>query len=188
LTFLTVPNVVSLIRLATVPYFLYVLVGERRVVYAAILILIIGTTDWVDGYLARRLHQVSEMGKLLDPLADRLMIVAALSGGLVVGVIPAVLAIALLAREGLVLIGAAVLAGRGLRRPPVRYLGKAATFLLYGAVPAFYLARSSVAVWLFTPIAWLAGITGLTIYWYVGGQYLGDAIRSVESSDHPEEA
>ena len=110
----TVPNLVSGLRVLAVPYFWYVLIGQDRVGLAAALIFIIGSTDWIDGYLARRLNQVSEFGKLLDPLADRLMIASALVGGLMAKVLPGVIGWPLLTREVLVGIGTLVLAGRGL--------------------------------------------------------------------------
>jgi cardiolipin synthase len=170
----TVPNLVSGLRLLAVPYFWYVLVGERRVVAAAVMIFIIGSTDWVDGYLARRLNQVSEVGKFLDPLADRLMIASALIGGLITGILPAVIGWPLLIREAAVGTGALVLAGRGGGKLEVRPLGKVATFLLYGAIPAFYLAATGVIPWLFAPPAWVGGVVGLLLYWYVAFQYFRD--------------
>ena len=181
---LTVPNLVSGLRILAIPYFWFVLIGEERVGLAAALIFLIGSTDWIDGYLARRLNQVSELGKLLDPLADRLMIASALVGGLVAGVLPGVIGWPLLVREVLVGIGTLVLAGRGLGKLEVRWLGKAATFGLYGAIPSFYLLSAGVLPWLFGPPAWIAGVVGLIMYWYVGWQYLGDIwarLRSVES-------
>ena len=183
-SWLTVPNLVSGLRVLAVPYFWYVLLGQDRVGLAAALIFIIGSTDWIDGYLARRLNQISEFGKLLDPLADRLMIASALVAGLLAGVLPGVIGWPLLVREVLVGIGTLVLAGRGLGNLEVRWLGKAATFALYGAIPSFYLVSADIVPWLFGPPAWIAGGVGLLLYWYVGWQYIGDIwakLRSVES-------
>ena len=180
----TIPNLVSGLRILAVPYFWYVLIGQDRVGLAAGLMFLIGASDWVDGYLARRLDQVSEFGKLLDPVADRLMIASALVAGLVAGVLPEVIGWPLLAREALVGIGTLVLAGRGLGKLEVRWLGKAATFALYGAIPSFYLTSADILPWLFGPPAWIAGIVGLVLYWYVGWQYIGDIwakLRSVKS-------
>ena len=181
---LTIPNLVSALRVLAVPYFWYVLVGQDRIALAALLIFIIGSTDWVDGHLARRLNQVSEVGKFLDPLADRLMIASALIGGLVVGALPGVIGWPLLVREVLVGVGTIALALRGAGKLEVRFLGKAATFLLYGAIPSFYLSSAGVEAWLFGPPAWIAGVVGLLLYWYVGAQYVKDIairMRSVES-------
>jgi cardiolipin synthase len=182
---LTVPNLVSGLRVLAVPYFWYVLVVENRVVLAAVLIFVIGATDWVDGFLARRLNQVSELGKFLDPLADRLLIASALVGGLITGVLPAVIGWPLLIREVLVGVGTLALAMRGAGTLEVRFLGKVSTFLLYGAIPSFYLVSAEAAVWLFGPPAWIAGVVGLLLYWYVGAQYVSDIVKLIGSVESP---
>lgn len=178
---LTLPNLVSAIRLVAIPYFWWVLLGQKNVGWAAALIFIIGGTDWVDGYLARRLDQVSEVGKLLDPLADRLMIASALIGGLIAGVIPVMIGWPLVIRE----VGVSGLSlYLGLRRGlklAVRPLGKASTFLLYGAIPSFYLAEAGIASWLWGPPAWIAGVVGLVLYYWVAIQYLADAREALRS-------
>jgi len=171
---LTVPNLVSGLRVLAVPYFWYVLLGQQNVAWAAALIFIIGSTDWIDGYLARRLNQVSEVGKFLDPLADRLMIASALVAGLIAGVLPPLIGWPLLAREVLVGLGTIALAFRGVGKLDVHWLGKLATFLLYGAIPSFYLAAAGFAPWLFGPPSWIAGVLGLLLYWYVGLHYFGE--------------
>lgn len=171
---LTVPNLVSAVRVLAVPYFWYVLLGQNRIAWAAALIFLIGATDWIDGYLARRLNQISEVGKFLDPLADRLMIASALVGGLLVGVLPPFIGWALLVREALVGGATVALAWRGVGKLEVRWLGKLATFLLYGAIPSFYLTAAGVLPWLFGPPAWITGLLGLLLYWYVGFLYFGD--------------
>lgn len=142
------------------------------------MLLLIGWTDWIDGYLARRLDQVSELGKVLDPLADRLAIATAVIGGMFVEVIPLGLGIAIAAREVLVGAGALLLAGRG-RRLDVRWLGKLATFILYGAIPAFYVARGSLLPDVFLAMAWGFGIIGLVLYWWVAALYVGDLRRAL---------
>ncbi|HJQ94887.1 MAG TPA: CDP-alcohol phosphatidyltransferase family protein [Acidimicrobiia bacterium] len=173
----TIPNAVSGIRVLAVPYFWYVLLGQDNVAWAAALIFIIGSTDWIDGYLARRLDQVSEVGKFLDPLADRLMIASALIAGLIAGVLPALIGWGLIIREVLVGAGSLALASRGLGKLDVLWLGKLATFLLYGALPSFYLTAAEVLPWLFEPPAWISGVIGLMLYWYVGFQYAGEVRR-----------
>ena len=188
---LTVPNLVSFARLAAIPYFWWVLLGQDRVGLAAALIFLIGSTDWVDGYLARRLNQVTELGRILDPVADRLMIASALIAGLIAGVVPGVIGWALLAREAIVGAGTLALAARGLGTLEVRPLGKSATFLLYGAIPSFYLLTADIAPWLFGPPAWIAGVVGLLLYWWVGVEYLMDIrhrLGSLESSSTNQEA
>ena len=134
---LTIPNLVSSLRLVAVPFFWWLLFARDDLPVAAGLILLMGATDWVDGYLARRLNQVSEVGKFLDPLADRMMIASALIGGLLKGVLPSIIGWPLLVREASVGIGALYLARRGGGKLDVRWLGKVATFFLYGAIPSF---------------------------------------------------
>lgn len=186
----TIPNLVSFIRLAAIPYFWWVLLAEERIALAAGLIFLIGATDWVDGYLARRLDQVSELGKMLDPVADRLMIASALIGGLIAGVVPGVIGWPLLLREAIVGGAALVLMLRGGTALEVRPAGKAATFLLYGSIASFYFEVADVLRWLFVPPAWIAGIVGLVLYYWVGADYLVEVRRSLaslESRDNQQE-
>lgn len=137
------------------------------------LLLGIGWTDWVDGYLARRLDQVSEVGKVLDPLADRLAIATAVIGGMVVGVVPIVLGAGIALREVAVGIGAVFVTRQG-KKIEVRWLGKLATFILYGAIPAFYVSQGSLLPTFFLVLAWTFGVVGLILYWWVAVLYVGD--------------
>ena len=186
----TVPNLISFVRLLSIPVFWWVLLVDDNVALAAWLIFIVGWTDWVDGYLARRLHQVSDLGKILDPVADRLLIASALLGGLIVGVLPVWFGWGLIVREVLVGILALDLAARGGGTIEVRFTGKTATFLLYGAIPAFYLAAADVMGALMRPVAWVLGVAGLVLYWYVAVLYFGDSrdkLAALESSPDAEE-
>ena len=181
---LTVPNVVSFLRLLGIPVFWWALVVADDVVLAAWLMFAIGWTDWVDGYLARKLNQVSRLGKALDPIADRLLIAASLIGGLIAGVLPGWFAWGLIVREVIVGLMAVYLAMRGAGTIEVRWMGKAATFGLYGAIPAFYLSAAGVAEWLLYPVAIALGIIGLGLYWAVLVDYVGDSrakLAAVES-------
>jgi cardiolipin synthase len=182
---LTLPNLVTLIRLAMVPVFWWLLLGRDEVVWAAALIFVVGWTDWIDGYLARRLNQVSKLGTALDPVADRLMIASAVVAGLIAGVIPPVIGLGLIARELFmgVLTLILVLRGRGILG--VRYWGKVSTFILYGAIPAFYLAAIGVAEVVMIPFAWFTGVVGLALYWFVAFQYAGDARRKLRDVESP---
>ena len=81
---LTVPNVITLVRLACLPLYLYLLFGRDNRVAAAVLLAVLGATDWVDGYVARHFHQVSNLGKVLDPMADRLLFFVGVGGIIVV--------------------------------------------------------------------------------------------------------
>lgn len=186
---LTVPNAVSFARLLGVGVFWWVLVVDDNIALAAWLIFIIGWTDWIDGYLARKLDQVTKLGKALDPVADRLMIVSAVVGGLITGVVPAIIAIPLLVREALMGVLTGYLAVRGGGTLEVRYLGKVATFALYGAIPAFYLAAAGFLEGLMFVLAWFFGLLGLFLYWYVLVEYVRDvrtALPDVESLREPD--
>lgn len=185
---LTIPNLVTFIRLLGVGVFWWVLLVPENIVLAAWLIFIIGWTDWIDGYLARRLNQVSELGKALDPIADRLMIVSAVVGGLIVGVVPGWIGIPLLLREAIMAIVALALVARGAGTLPVRKFGKWATFIIYGAIPSFYLAGADFFEAFFLPLAWVFGVIGLTLYWYVMFQYIGDARQRLSRVESPSTA
>lgn len=179
----------SFVRLLGIPVFWWALLVDDNVALAAWLVFFIGWTDWIDGYLARRLDQVSELGKALDPIADRLLIASALVGGLIAGVLPVWFAWGTIAREVLVGLLAITLAARGGGTIAVRYVGKVATFLLYGAIPAFYLAEANFLEPLMRPLAWVTGIAGLILYWYVAVLYIGDSrakIAQLESADPQE--
>lgn len=176
---LTIPNAVSFIRLLGVGVFWWVLLVPENVLVAALLIFVIGWTDWIDGYLARRLNQVSKLGKALDPIADRAMIASAVVGGLIVGVVPPAIGLPLITREIFVAVVTVWLVSRGAPNLEVRWLGKAATFLIYGAIPSFYLAGADIVPWLFGALGWVTGGFGLFIYWVVAFQYLGDARKSL---------
>ena len=181
----TVPNIISFARLLGVPVFLWVLLVEENVGVAALLFLLIGWTDWIDGYLARRLNQVTKLGKALDPIADRLMIAAAVIGGLLAGVVPATIGIVLIVREFFMGIVALVLVTKGAGTLEVRYLGKLSTFILYGSITAFYLAEAGFLERLMRPLGWVGGVVGLALYWWVAVQYVGDARAKLSNVESP---
>ena len=182
---LTIPNLISLIRLGLIPVFLWLLVGRDNPFAAGWLLGFIGATDWIDGYLARRLDQVSEVGKFLDPLADRLAVVTAVIAGLISGDIPAWFAWALIIREVLIGIGALVVALKGHTKLEVRDLGKLATFLLYLAIAWFFVgAEWEWARWL----ALVVGVPGLVLYYIVGYQYAGDAVAAIRRGANADSA
>lgn len=172
----TIPNLISVIRLALVPVFLWLLLGRDNPFAAGWLLGGIAGTDWVDGYLARRLDQVSEVGKFLDPLADRIAIAAAVIGGLISGHLPSVFAWALIIREVLIGIGAIYVAVRGHTKLEVRELGKLATLLVYTAIAWFFVGTEWGWV---EAAAWIVGVPGLVLYYVVGFQYFGDALDAV---------
>ncbi|MGI9584472.1 MAG: CDP-alcohol phosphatidyltransferase family protein, partial [Acidimicrobiia bacterium] len=150
-----VPNIISLIRLALIPVFIWLVIAAEYG-WAGLLLGIIGATDWIDGYLARRLDQVTEVGKFLDPLADRIAVVVAVIAGLLSGVLPGWFAVALIARE--IVIGAGALYGwtKGVTKLEVRWLGKAATFALYFSITFFYMGEGFDWPWV-VALAYLMG-------------------------------
>ena len=169
----TIPNAITLLRLLSLPIFLYLLFGRDNRIAAAWTLAAIGTTDWVDGYLARRLGQVSTIGKVLDPVVDRLWFFVGIGAILVDGSVPVWLAVAVLAREGLVAVGTVALASLGARRIDVTWIGKTATFLLMFTFPMFLASESTVS-WadLARVLAWIAAVPGLVLSWYSAARYL----------------
>lgn len=188
---LTIPNVISFVRLVAVPVFWWLLLGEENTTAATILFIVVASTDWLDGYLARRLDQVSKLGKALDPVADRLMIASAVIAGLIADVVPAVIGITLIAREIYMAVVTFVVVSRRGGVLEVRWLGKLATFIVYGSIASFYLATVGFLPWLAEVVAWVGGIAGLVLYWVTAIQYTGDATKiatKLESTPSPEES
>jgi cardiolipin synthase len=169
----TIPNVISFIRLLGVPLFLYLLLGPQHDVAAVIVLAVGGTTDWVDGYVARRMNSVSRLGELLDPFADRLYILATLVGFTIRGVVPWWLTGALLLREFVLGVALLVLRRHGYGPPPVHYVGKTGTFVLLGAFPIILLASAVPSIdWWAGPIGWGLAWWALALYWAAGVLYL----------------
>lgn len=165
---LSLPNVVTTSRLVLVPVFVWLLVQphHRDWFEAAILLAALGSTDWVDGQLARRLNQVTNLGMVLDPTADRVLLATSVIGILAVGAVPIPVAVIAMAREGLVAATAVGLALAGASRIKVTLLGKAGTFGLMCAFPLFLTGHSTVG-WHHTALvlAWTAAIIGLVLGW-----------------------
>ncbi len=176
---LTVPNAISAVRLACVPLFLWLLFGAGKQSAAAVLLGLLGATDWVDGTVARRYHQVSTLGKVLDPVADRVLVATSVIAIVVRGAVPVWFGAATLAREAVVSIAVLLLASMGASRIDVLWVGKAGTFGLLFAYPAFLLGHGS-AHWQepVRIVAWVAGLTGLTLAWVAAASYLPAARRA----------
>lgn len=170
---LTVPNLLSVARLACVPVFLWLLFGRDDRYAAAFLLGGLGATDWVDGWVARRFGQVSTVGKVLDPTADRVLLLVGIAAVLVDGAVPPWVAIAALAREAIVAVAAIGLAALGARRIDVQWVGKAGTFALMVAFPLFLVAHSD-AGWadLADTLAWAFAVPGLLLGWYAVSAYV----------------
>ena len=177
---LTVPNVITLVRLSMLPVFLWLLFARENRAAAAGLLAVLGVTDFLDGYIARHFNQVSELGKILDPVADRLLFFVAVGGILIDGSVPTWFAVAVLVREVLVAGGTLILAAKGVRRIDVTWYGKAYTLLLMIAFPLFLASESTVS-WheAAGTIAMLVGIPGLVLSWYSAALYVPLARRAL---------
>jgi len=177
---LTVPNVITFVRLACVPLFLWLLFGAHRQTDAAILLAVLGATDWIDGYVARRFHQVSTLGKVLDPTADRILVATAVIAVIVDGAVPLWFGVATVAREVLVSAAVLLLAALGAERIDVLWVGKAGTFGLMFAYPSFLVAHGHPS-W-HTPVlvfAWFCAIPALILAWIAAASYVPVARRAL---------
>ena len=184
---LTIPNALSVGRLLCVPVFLWLLFGKDDPLGAALLLAVLGITDCVDGYIARHFDQVSALGKVLDPVADRILLIVGMVAILVHGTVPAWVGGLALGRE--VLVGAAtlVLAALGARRIDVTWFGKAGTFAMMVAFPLFLASDPSVR-WHTTAraLAWAFAVPGLLLSWYAVIAYVPmarEALAAREGSD-----
>lgn len=170
---LTVPNLITVVRLACIPLFLWWLFARDDRQNAAWLLGALGATDWVDGWVARRFHQVSELGKVLDPTVDRLLFIVGAAGIILDGAVPLWFCWAVVVRE--VLVGGAmvVLTAMGMERFPVTWWGKMGTFLLMFALPGLLLGASDFRFADgITTASWILGIPGLAISWYAAVMYV----------------
>jgi cardiolipin synthase (CMP-forming) len=177
---LTAANVVTSLRLAGVAVFLWLLFGADRQTAAAILLAVLGATDWVDGQLARRLHQVSKIGKVLDPAVDRVLVGTAVVAIIVHGAVPLWFGLLTVAREVLISATVLVLAALGARRIDVLWIGKAGTFGLMVAYPGFLIGHGTLG-WQepFRVAAWVAGGVGIVLAWVAAVAYLVPARRAL---------
>jgi cardiolipin synthase len=177
---LTLPNLLSVIRLAGVPLFLWLLLGPRSDLLALLVLVASGVTDWLDGKLARWLHQYSRVGELLDPAADRLYIVATLVAFVLRGVVPPWVAAALITRDVVLTLCLPVLRYHGYEPPEVHYLGKAATFCLMYAFPLLLLVQEDfVLAGAVRPIAYALTCWGGALYLWAGVLYLSQVVAAV---------
>jgi len=174
----TIPNILSLGRLIGIPVFLWLLLVAQADGWAIALLVVSGATDWFDGVIARRTGQISRLGELLDPLADRLYIVATLAAFGIRGIIPWILVIILLGRDVVLAIMLIPLKRRGIVGLPVHFLGKAATANLLLAFPLLLLGAGSAA---WAPAAdafgWALVLWGTALYLYAAALYLVQSVR-----------
>lgn len=175
----TIPNLLSMLRLALVPPFLVLIVVGDYV--AALIVLVVASlTDLLDGYLARRLNQVTRLGQLLDPAADRLYIFAALVGLAANDLVPWWIVVVIVARDVFLLVLGVVLANHGYGPLPVHQLGKVATFALFFGVPVIMLGLAFPTVQpISEPVGWAITLWGAFLYWWAGIIYAIETARVI---------
>ena len=184
---LTIPNILSMARLLGVPLFLWLILwpvfgGPKADGWALLVLALSGVSDYLDGKLARRWNQISSLGRILDPAADRLYILSTLVGLTWREILPVWLTAALLAREVMLLIAVGFLGRHGYGPPQVNFLGKAATFNLMYAFPLLLL--SSGSSWLHTlatVFGWAFAGWGTALYWWAGVLYVVQVRRLIKA-------
>ncbi len=175
-----VPNLLSFLRILLVPVFLWFLLEELFLAAIAVLA-VAGLTDFLDGFLARKLNQTTKLGKMLDPVADRLYIFATLLALSATGYVPWWLAGLVILRDVLMLISLPLLASVGYRSLPVHYLGKASTFALLYSFPLLLMGKIfTEAAFIITPIAWAFALWGVALYWWSGFVYLWQLVLLIQ--------
>lgn len=187
---LTIPNVITFVRLCLLPVFVWLLFGRENRAAAAGLLACLGATDFLDGWIARHYDQASNLGKVLDPVADRLLFFVSAGAILIDGSVPTWFAVVVLVRETLVAAATIVLAAMGARRIDVTWYGKAGTFGLMVAFPLFLTAESTIG-WADTAevLAWVAAIPGLALSLYSAALYIPLARQALAEgrADRPAE-
>lgn len=169
----TVPNAISVLRLIGVPIFIWVVVVLHNDELALLIVMASGVTDWLDGFLARRLRQTSDLGSILDPIADRLYILAVVAGLAWRDFIPWWIAALLPLRDVLLWTLVPFLRSRGFGALPVHYLGKAATFCLLYAFPLLFMARGYGDLSIVAHVVgWSFAGWGIGLYWWSGILYV----------------
>ena len=175
----SVPNMLSILRLIMVPIFLLLLLNGEFLA-SLIVLAVASATDWLDGQIARRFNQITRLGQMLDPAADRLFIFATLIGLTINGNIPLWLAVIVVSRDVMLLVVYPILANHGYGPLPVHFLGKAGTFALLYALPLLLMAD----VWpqaqaVILPLAWGFAYWGIGLYWLSGVLYVAHVIKLV---------
>lgn len=168
----TIPNLISFTRMLLIPLFAWTFLTGGKDVVALVLLVVIGTTDWVDGFVARKTGQVSKLGKLLDPVADRMAIIVVLLALVFRGVVAVPLAAVLLVRDLIVSVLFPILEAKGVPRLPVNRTGKWATAFIFTGM-AFAAASVLEPVEDFASSASFALlVVGAILYWLAGALYL----------------
>jgi cardiolipin synthase len=187
----TIPNLISVLRLAGIPVFLWLLLGADRPIAAGVLFAVLGATDWVDGYIARHFDQGSEIGKILDPVSDRIMLIAGALGLVISGDVPLWVGIVVLFREAALSVVTLALAAAGARRIDVQWVGKAGTLALMFALPLFVLVAELDPSGLrdvIELVTWAFTIGGLILSYYAAALYIPMAREALREGRAAREA
>jgi cardiolipin synthase (CMP-forming) len=176
----TLPNGLSVLRILGVPLFLWLVLVAQADVLAFIVLVVAGITDWLDGYLARRLNQRSDLGALLDPLADRLYIAATLIGLAIRTIIPWWVVVIIVVRELMLLVIWPIIRRSGRIALPVTLVGKAGTFALLWGFPCLLLSTQGEPMSIVAAsLGWAFAIWGIWLYWWAGLAYVRTALSTV---------
>jgi cardiolipin synthase len=169
----TIPNVITLVRLLCLPVFWWLLFSQHNRFGAGVLLAVLGATDWVDGYVARHFNQVSNLGKILDPTADRLLFFVGIVGIIIDGAAPLWVCVVVLGREVTVAAITVVITAMGVKPVDVTWFGKAGTFALMFAFPLFLGGASdSTAAPIFDAFAWMFVVPGIVLSYYAAARYV----------------
>ena len=176
----TVPNLLSFFRILLIPLFVALILHHGTEAAGLLLLGAVVATDWVDGYIARHTDQVSTVGKILDPVADRLALIAALVAMVARDAFPLWAALLVIVRDGLILLAGLVMLVALKVRLEVRWIGKAATFGLMSGIPLvawgnFGLFLHRIAL----PVGWVLFGVGTVLYYMATAIYAADVARAV---------
>lgn len=180
---LTLPNVVTFTRVAFIPLFLWLALGPENLAAAWVVGFILGSTDWIDGKLARRYNQVSKLGIAIDPFFDRLAVAAAATVIIMLDLAPIWTVVVVLARDGLLLAMIPVLSSKGVPRPAVTWSGKAGSFGTMWAFGVWLAAETTnpPLEWV-RVIGWLCFIPGIMFSYYAAFEYTRTALASLRAT------
>lgn len=171
----TIPNLISVVRLLAIPWFVWLLLHDDRPIAAGLLLAALGATDWVDGYIARRFDQGSKFGQIIDPIADRALLITGAIVLLIDGAVPLWVGIVVLGREALISVATVGLAALGARRIDVQWVGKAGTLALMFALPMFLWLDNTdpgAGRQMLAAVTWFFTVTGMGLSYYATAGYI----------------
>jgi cardiolipin synthase len=176
-TVFTIPNVLTVVRFLGVPFFIWLVLGPREYGYGALVLAVMAGTDWVDGYIARRFNQMSRLGRIMDPIADRLALIAVAVTLVIAGVVEWWYLTALLVPDT-ILLAVSLYYFRGHPDLPVSRIGKIRTALLLVGTPLLVLSKLPIpATEIYAVVAWIFLASGLVGHWIAGYNYFGAIVR-----------